>query len=204
MAIAIAPGYSNSPVVSATYTISTQGGTTPVSVALSTTDNVVALGNTGTAVSSGGIDGNGNAYAANLLGPTLTWSGATFTFGTADSVDAVSNVTIALPAGNYSNISLLGTGVDGAQAKQTFVVTYTDGTTASFTQSLSDWFTPQNYAGETTVLTMPYRITASGGTDNRPFHLYGYSFAINSAKTAKSITLPSNRHVVVLAIDVKP
>jgi hypothetical protein len=203
MAIAVAPGYTNSAVVSATYTISTQG-TTPVNVGLSTADNVVAFGNTGTAVSGGGIDGNGNAYAASLLGPSLTWSGATFTFGTANSADAVSNVTIVLPAGNYSSISLLGTGVDGAQVNQTFVVTYTDGTTTSFTQSLSDWFTPQNYTGETTVLTMPYRITGSGGTDNRPFNLYGYSFAINSAKTVKSITLPSNRHVVVLAVDVKP
>jgi hypothetical protein len=203
MAIAVAPSYTNSAVVSATYTISTQG-TTPVNVSLSTADNVVGFGNTGTAVSGGGLDGNGNAYAASLLGPSLTWSGATFTFGTANSADAVSNVTLALPAGNYSSISLLGTGVDGAQVNQTFVVTYTDGTTTSFTQSLSDWFTPQNYTGETTVLTMPYRITGSGGTDNRPFNLYGYSFAINSAKTVKSITLPSNRHVVVLAIDVKP
>jgi hypothetical protein len=203
MAIAVAPSYTNSAVVSATYTISTQG-TTPVNVSLSTADNIVGFGSTGTAVSGGGLDGNGNAYAASLLGPSLTWSGATFTFGTANSADAVSNVTLALPAGNYSSISLLGTGVDGAQVNQTFVVTYTDGTTTSFTQSLSDWFTPQNYTGETTVLTMPYRITGSGGTDNRPFNLYGYSFAINSAKTVKSITLPSNRHVVVLAIDVKP
>ena len=61
------------------------------------------------------------------------------------------------------------------------MVTYTDGTTTRITQSLSDWFTPQNYPGESQALTMGYRVTASGATDNRTFHLYGYSFALNSA-----------------------
>ena len=37
-----------------------------------------------------------------------------------------------------------------------------------------------------------------------PVYLYGYSFAINSAKTVESITLPNNRNVVVLAVDVSP
>jgi len=83
-------------------------------------------------------------------------------------------------------------------------VTYTDGTSTSFTQSLSDWFAPQNYAGESQAVIMPYRITESGATDNRPFNLYGYSFALDSAKTVKSIRLPSNRDVVVLAIDLIP
>ena len=32
----------------------------------------------------------------------------------------------------------------------------------------------------------------------------GYSFAVNSAKTVKSITLPNNRNVVVLAVDTTP
>jgi hypothetical protein len=80
------------------------------------------------------------------------------------------------------------------------VVTYTDGTTTNITQSLSDWYTPQNYPGESIVSSMAYRITASGAADDRTFHLYGYSFALNSAKTVKSITLPANRGVVVLGI----
>ena len=51
---------------------------------------------------------------------------------------------------------------------------------------------------------MAYRLTSTGATDNRTFYLYGYSFALNSAKTVQSITLPNNRNVVVLAIDVVP
>ena len=101
-------------------------------------------------------------------------------------------------------LNLLATAVNGNQPNQTFIVTYTDGTTSSFTQSLSDWFTPQNYAGESKALTMAYRLAPSGATDNGTFYLYGYSFALNSAKTVKSLTLPNNRNVVVLAVDVTP
>ena len=92
--------------------------------------------------------------------------------------------------------------MNGDQPNQVFTVTYSDGTSTSFTQSMSDWFTPQNYTGESQVLAMAYRLNSSGAEDNRTFHLYGYSFALNSAKTAVSLKLPANRDVVVLAIDV--
>jgi hypothetical protein len=101
-------------------------------------------------------------------------------------------------------LNLLGTGVDGNQANQTFVVTYTDGTTSTFTQSLSDWYTPQGYTGESTVLTMAYRVAASGAESPGPLYLYGYSFALNSAKTVASLTLPNNDDVVILAVDLHP
>jgi hypothetical protein len=200
-AMAVANGYTNSAVATGVYTISTSG-TTPTSVSLSPVDNVVGIGNVGTAVTGGGLDGGGCVYAANLLGTSLTWSGAAFAFGSAGAVDAVSNTTVALPAGNYSTVMLLATGINGGQTNQKFVVTYTDGTTTTITQSLSDWFSPQSYAGESIVSTMAYRVTQSGAADNRTFYLYGYSLAINSAKTVASITLPANRNVVVLAIDL--
>jgi hypothetical protein len=47
---------------------------------------------------------------------------------------------------------------------------------------------------------MNYRDNSTGTTDGEVFHLYGYSFALNSAKTVRSITLPQNRNAVVLAI----
>jgi hypothetical protein len=49
---------------------------------------------------------------------------------------------------------------------------------------------------------MAYRVSATGATENGPFYLYGYSFALNSAKTVASMTLPNNRNVVVLAADL--
>ena len=50
---------------------------------------------------------------------------------------------------------------------------------------------------------MAYRIGPSGATNLGPVYLYGYSFATDGAKTVKSLTLPSNRNVVVLAANVR-
>ena len=151
---------------------------------------------------SGGLDGNGYAYAEALLGTSITWNGNTYSLLGANIADAVSNKTITLPVGNYSMISLLGTAVNGNQPNQTFIVNYTDGTSSTFTQSLSDWATPQSYSGESQVLQMAYRIAPSGSLSNYTFYLYGYSFALNPAKTVASIVLPANKHVVLLAIDL--
>jgi hypothetical protein len=196
------PHNRNVVVVSVDLVPGAAGGATPLSVNLSASDNVVGIANTGSPVPNGGFDSEGYAYAANLLGTSLNWAGSTFTLGAAGTSDAVSRTTIALPAGNDSTVSLLAAAVNGNQPNQTFSVTYTDGTSSSFTQSVSDWYTPQNYAGESQALKMAYRIAPSGATSNGPIYVYGYSFALNSAKTVKSITPPNNRSVVVLAVDV--
>jgi disulfide oxidoreductase YuzD len=203
-AIAVASGYGTSAVTSGTYTISSSGGTTPISVDLSAVDTITGIANTGSPVPNGGLDTEGYAYAAALLGTSLSWNGSTFTLGAAQSSDAVSGGTIVLPAGNDSTLNLLAAAVNGNQPNQTFTVSYTDGTSSSFTQSVSDWFTPTNYSGESQALKMAYRIGPTGATSNGPVYLYGYSFALNSAKTVKSLTLPNNRHIVVLGVDVTP
>jgi hypothetical protein len=99
---------------------------------------------------------------------------------------------------------MLATGVNGDQTSQTFTITYTDGTSTSFTQSLSDWHTPQSYAGESEAVSMTYRDTSTGAKQTSAFYLYAYSFALNSAKTVSTITLPSNSNVAVLAITLVP
>ena len=201
-AIAVASGYTTSAVASGTYTISA-AGSGPVSVSLSTADNIVGLGTVGTAVSNGGLDQGGHAYAANLLGTSVSWSGSTFALGGANVADMVSSTTLMLPPGSYTTLNMLGTGINGDQ-NASFVVTYTDGTTTKITQTLSDWFAPANHTGESIVSSMAYRINPDGTADNRTFNLYGYSFALNGAKTVKSLTLPTNRNIVVLAIDLVP
>ena len=116
------------------------------------------------------------------------------------AADAASGQTVTLPAGKFTTLKLLATGVNGNQLAQTFTVKYTDGTTASFTQSLSDWCLAQNYTGETQSVIMNYRDFNNGATDTRIVNLYGYSLTLNSAKTVSSIALPQNRNVVVMAI----
>jgi subtilase family serine protease len=152
--------------------------------------------------STSGLDGGGRAYSGNLLGTVQTAGGTPYNFGPSNAPSAVSSGTVALPAGKFSTLKLLASGVNGNQVAQTFTVTYTDGTTASFTQSLSDWCTPQNYTGESKAILMPYRDNSNGTRDTRSMTLYGYTFTLSSSKTVKAIALPSNRNVVVLAMNL--
>jgi hypothetical protein len=202
-AFASAPGYTSSAVVSATYTIAASGQP-PVGVNLAGAFNVNAIGSDGSPVANGGIDTLGYAYSGNLLGSSVAWSGSIFTIGAAGGASGVSGLTLSLPAGNYSTVNLLAAGVLGNQVNQTFIVTYTDGTTTRIQQSLSDWARPQNYSGESKAVTMAYRLTSTGKTETGLFYLYGYSLAIDPAKTVKSLTLPANRRVVVLASTLVP
>ena len=177
---------------------------TPVSLAASfNRTGIVADGST---FAGGGLDGGGTALSSNQLGSTVTAAGVAFNLGPAGSSDVVSGSgqSIALPSGSFGSLKLLITGVDGNQANQTFVVTYTDGTTASFTRSISDWFTPQNYAGESTAATTAYRDTSTGGRDARTFRVYDYSLTLDPTKTVKSLTLPNDKNVEVLAATLVP
>jgi hypothetical protein len=181
--------------------------TPPVSVSLSAVANESAIANNGKGTA--GLGNTGYSYSANLLGTTVTSNGQTFTLGSASAPSAVSGKTITLPAGSFNTLSFLGTGIYGNQLNQAFIVTYTDGSSTTFTQSMSDWggaksygATSATFSGESVAATMAYRITPTGATQNGPWYLYGYSFALNPAKTVKSLTLPNNGDVLVLAVNL--
>ena len=167
--------------------------------------NLIGIVSDGSTFSStGGLDGGGAALSANLLGTSVSAGGNTFTIGAAGSKNVVTAAgqTIVLPSGNYASLKFLATAVSGNQANQKFTVTYTNGTTKTFTQSISDWFTPQNYAGESKAVTMPYRDNYDGTKDSRTFYVYLYSFTLDPTKTIKSIKLPNQGNVKILAIDL--
>ncbi len=156
---------------------------------------------------TGGIDGNGYALSGTVLGPSQVWTNTLFTFGPVNATNVIScaNQTIPLPPGSYSRLRILATAVNGNQTSQSFLVTYTDLSTSSFVQSLSDWFSPQNYSGEFKAIPMGYRNSSNGSSsENSSLYLYGYNFALNSSKTVQSIRLPSNANVIVAAISVLP
>jgi hypothetical protein len=157
--------------------------------------------------STGGLDTGGFAFSANLLGSSLKVNGVPFDIGPASAPDVApaSNHVIPLPAGQFSSLQFLATAVNGNQRSQMFKVTYSDGSTDTFTQNFSDWFSPQRFPGESIALAMPYRIFSNGGRDNRTFNLYHYSFGINGSKVATTLTLPNNQNVILFAITlVKP
>jgi Putative Ig domain len=181
----------------------------PVGASLATYYNRAGIYTDGTSFTNpptGGFDGVGSALSGTLLGSSQVWSNTLFTFGPVNATNVIScaNQTISLPPGNYSRLRMLTTAVNGNQLSQSFVVTYSDLTTTTFVQSVSDWFTPQNYPGESKAVPMSHRNTSTGGKDGRTFYLYGYTLNLNSAKIVQSIGLPNNANVVVTAISVVP
>jgi hypothetical protein len=188
---------------SVTVAVSAATGTGGIGwpVDLSSAYNLYAIYTDGTTITTSGLDGLGDAYSANLLTPHRILNDVQFNFGPANHLDAVAGAgqTIALPPGQYSTLQLLGTGFNGDQSAQTITVNYADGTTATFTQSFSDWFVPMYNNNESFAVVMPYRNLADGTKDNRPFNLYAYILSLDSRKAVKSVTLPNDPNVVVLA-----
>ena len=146
----------------------------------------------------------GDALSSTLLGSSLMAGGNTFRIGAAGSMNVIRSVgqKIALPSGNYSTLKFLATSIGGNLTGVPFVVTYADGSTATLKQSISDWTTPQGYAGETKALTMGYRNQYNGTKQTGSYSLYQYSLALDPTKKVASITLPNQWKVHVLAIDL--
>lgn len=174
-------------------------------VDLSSAFNLDGIFTDGTAVTSDGLDGVGFAYSSNQLAANRILNGVQFNFGPLNQLDAVhgGDPPINLPPGQFATLQLLGAAVNGPALEQTITVTYSDGSASAFTQSFSDWCScrpnPGEQPGETLAVSTPYRDVRSGTQDGRPFYLYGYVFTLNRAKTVRSLTLPENRNVVILA-----
>jgi hypothetical protein len=197
--ISITPtGFSyNFPAYSATVFVvpgAVTAASSPSQVPLSTSANATGIYTDGSTFSTGGLDNDGNAYSASQLGSSLSVAGSTFTFAAPNLVNVVkgANATaIPLTSGSYSTLALLGTAVNGNQSAQPFVVTYTDGSRTTFTQRVSDWYTPQHYSGEIVALATKYRDTSSGAKETRTFNLYEYAFAVNNPRPSRASCFPT-------------
>ena len=160
----------------------------------------------GTPFTGGGFDGYGNAYSWEALGSsgTLPWNGVNFQLGTPNQPNftLAAGQTIAVPQGDYSMLNLAGAAVNGSQQNQQVTLTFTDSSTVVWTQSFSDWCSPQNYGHEAIVSTQANRDTAAGGQEQFTNHVYGYSYTIPTGKTLASITLPNNPAIRLLDLQM--
>ena len=193
-----------------------------ISVPLSSYYNVSGIYSTGSVYNTGGFDNDGYSYSTTSLGSTVVWNGLTFAIGPPNAPDAVATpntdpscrgdnctrgpaLVIALPAGNFTNLYMLGAMVNNISASQTFIVTYTDNSTLTFTQNMSDWFNVKGWAGESVVSCSEDR-NYSDGTNHsvQPDSacLFGYQIPLDSSKTVTSVQLPGTRNIVMLSMDL--
>lgn len=202
-------GTSGSITQTVTFTLAVSaavGGTGKgTQVDLSSEFNLSGIYQDGMTYTTGGLDGVGYSYSANLLRASRVFNGILFEFGPANDLDAVGCSGQQIPLqGQFSSLVLFAAGVQGNQTSQTFTVRYTDGTSTPFVQDFSDWFTPKRYPSELEGVAMAYRNFQDGTKDKRTFNLYAYKLALNSAKVVQSITLPNDSKVVLLAATLVP
>jgi alpha-mannosidase len=178
-------------------------GTVPAD--LSTAFNVTAIYKDGSKFApSASIDNDGNALSAEQAGSEQVGAGVIFKLGPANHPNAVTGKTIALPVGKFGSLRLLAVAVNGSQEMQNFTINYADGTSTSFTQTLSDWSDAGNAKGESAAAEMGYRTMEDGAKDANPFYTHAYSFPLDAGKTVQSLSLPANRDVLVLGVTLVP
>jgi len=165
--------------------------------------NVYGLYKEGANVLGGGLDGSNNAYSSDLLGKSVDWNGSHFILGPANGPSAASNTTIRLTKGKYAKLNVLAAAVYGDQPSQTFVVNYVDGTIATFTQGVTDWYHSPHFK-EPEAVSMPAHVKSDGSRNEGHFRLFGYQFALDPTKDVASLTLPANDKVRVLGVEGAP
>lgn len=165
---------------------------------------------------AGNFDGSGNSYSAEALqkdkitpGNPVVVNGVTFTWpnvaaGTPDNWLASGQTVPVTPVSGATTLAFLGSSNIG-NASGTATITYSDGSTQTFTLGFTRWITKTPAFGNTLVAKMPYR-NSTTGRDNTLVYLYYTNVALLSGKTVQSVTLPSiisNGSLHVFAIATK-
>jgi len=150
-----------------------------------------------------GFDGGGAAYSANLLTDKVTTNGVTFTLKPAgtDNIVVSNSQTVAL-SGQHHSLWILAGSEDGPYRDQEITVTYSDGSTAQFFQNFSDWYQSEGFPGEVVAAKMTYRDMSDGSKDGRTFNAYAYGYSLDPTKTLKSVTLPAESGIRVMAMEL--
>jgi hypothetical protein len=147
------------------------------------------------------FDNAGRSYSAQALldvglvpGITITSQNITFLWpsvatGTPDNYQAAGQVIPVSALPGAATVGFLGASTGGS-ASGAATLTYTDGTTSTFTLGLTDWwngtaqFSNQQVASFTTINT-------KYGTKSGTFYLYSAKTTLNTSKILQSVTLPS-------------
>ena len=113
--------------------------------------------------------------------------------------------TLDLSTGVYTTMRVLAVSIHGPQLSVPFSVTYEGSKKQDFVQSISDWTAvdAQRFPGEHLAVEQTYANTATGVPQNGRFAVYEYDFVLNDL-FVRTLTLPHNENVVILAITFVP
>jgi beta-glucosidase len=149
------------------------------------------------------FDGTGESFSAQALaagtptaltqGGQATVGGTTFTWpavasGTPDNIIA-DGQTVDL-SGSGTELGFLGAGAFGS-ASGTGTITYTDGSTQSYSISMADWYNNAPVTGGTIATTTSSWNFESSTQTPHPVSIYYASVPLDQGKTVASVTLPT-------------
>ena len=150
----------------------------------------------------GNWDGGGASFSETALtnagaapAATVTSSGIGFTFpasaaGTDDNTVAEGQIVELAGAGTGPNLGFLVSGSYGP-ATGTGTITYTDGTTQSFTLTAPDWFSTTPPSGGAIAVSSAYQNRQGNTTYSGSGDIFSETVPLASGKTAASVTLPA-------------
>ncbi|HTU23304.1 MAG TPA: S53 family peptidase [Gemmataceae bacterium] len=153
----------------------------------------------GSAFSGTGLDGSG--YELGTPG-NIGWRGYLIPYGPVNAPDVVSaeGQAVDLQAGAYTDLTIFATAIGSDQLNQPFKVEYTNGTTQTFTLSLSNWTTqPGQYSDEIGADELS-QYNSSGTKTGTTVYDSGYALPLITSLTVKSITLPDNPAIIILGM----
>ena len=154
------------------------------------------------APTQGNFDGAGHSYSAQALAlsgvtlnKTFVYDGINFLWpnppiGRANNYAAAGQVLPLSPVANATTLGFIGAASNGP-AVGNAVVTYTDNTTLVFPLGMSDW-TQANPAYGNHIVTSTTYLNARTGRLNIKIHVFYASVAVDSAKTIRSVKLPTS------------
>jgi hypothetical protein len=161
--------------------------------------NVRALGS---GPADGAADATGSALDLARVTASLGALGASFDHftlgGAGKNALAGGAPEIAVAAGRYRALAVLGFGVGGNQLNQTFTLLYADGSSQVVTRSFSDWISPTPLPDERIHLALPVRWSRTG-KEYGNFRLFRHVVPVDPARSLRAVRTPASASVVLLA-----
>ena len=154
------------------------------------------------------LDGYGFTYSATALktagispGAQIQAGGLAFVWpnsppGGLDDVEALGQTIAITPATGGTTLGFIGMATAGPSGG-TGTITYTDGSTQSFTLAFSDWAlgdhaTGTPIQGNSVVASVPYRNQQDGTTNETTVFLFYTGVALDPSKHVASVNLPGS------------